>query len=62
MYGKMKIELTYFLHAMFVLVTRKATIPPKRMETIQVPMARRTVLRSGIQRFVRASLLVKRSV
>ncbi len=48
MYGKIKMELMYFLHAMFVLVIRKATMPPKKIETIQVPKARKTVLRSGV--------------
>ena len=62
MYGKMKMELKYFLQARSVLVIRKANRPPYKMETMQVPTARRTVLRSGVQRFVFAMRLVKRSM
>ena len=62
MYGKMKIELKYFLQARSVLVMRNANRPPYKMETTHVPTASRTVLRSGVQRFVLAMRLVKRSM
>jgi hypothetical protein len=58
----MKIELKYFLNFISVLVTRKAKSPPKRMDIIQVKTERKTVFTRGVQRFVFASLLVKRSV
>ena len=61
MYGKMKIELKYFLKRMLVLVTRKAKKPPYRMEITQVMTERITVFRSGFQRLVFARRLVKRS-
>ena len=55
-------ELKYFLNFMSVLVTRKANSPPKTMEITQVSEDRITVLSSGFQRFVLASLLVNRSM
>ena len=61
-YGKMNIPEMYFFHAMLVLVTRKAVVPPKIMANTQVQKARRRVFQRGIQRFVLASLEVKRSM
>ena len=55
-------ELMYCLQARLVRVTRKATMPPKRMATIQVPTASSTVFQSGVHRLALASLLVKRSM
>ena len=61
-YGKIKIELRYFLNFISVLVTRNAKSPPNRMDMKHVNTERITVFKSGIQRFVFASLLVKRSM
>ena len=62
MYGKIKIELKYFLNFISVLVTRNANRPPKRIDITQVRTERITVFSSGFHKFVFASLLVKRSV
>ena len=62
MYGKMKIELKYFLNAMLVLVTRYAKMPPNRIANVQDPIARIVVLSSGVHRLVLASLDVNRSM
>ena len=61
-YGKIKMELKYFLYFMLVLVTRKANRPPNMIDIAQVKTDSRTVLKSGIHRFVLASLLVNRSI
>jgi hypothetical protein len=61
-YGKMKIELKYFLYLMFVLVTRKANSPPKMIDIVQVKIASNTVFKSGVHRFVLARRLVNRSI
>ena len=58
----MKMELRYFRQARLVLVIKKAKIPPKRMDTMQVPTARYTVLSRGVHRFFFAILLVNRSM
>ena len=58
-YGKMNIELRYFLHLRFVLVTRKAKSPPKSIAVKHEKNATTTVFRSGVQRFVFASSPVK---
>ena len=39
-YGKMNIPEMYFFHAMLVLVTRNAVVPPKIMANTQVQKAR----------------------
>ena len=62
MYGKMKMELRYFLNFMFVLVTKNANKPPKSIDMKQVHTDRITVFKSGNQRFVLASLEVNRSM
>ena len=62
MYGKIKILLRYLRQARFVLVTRKAIIPPKIMDTTHAPTDMSSVFISGVHRFVFASLLVNRSM
>ena len=62
MYGKIKMELKYFLNFISVLVTRNANKPPNKMEIKHVSTERITVLRSGVHRLALASLLVKRSM
>ena len=58
----MKMELMYFFQARLVRVTRKATMPPKMMETTQVPTARYSVFSSGVSRnFLKTILFVNRS-
>ena len=61
-YGKINIELRYFLHFIFVLVTRKANTPPNRIEIMHVRTASAKVLPIGVQRFVFAKLLVNKSM
>ena len=62
MYGKMKMELKYFLNFRFVLVTKNANVPPYRMDIRQVSTASIKVFHSGFQRFVLARRLVNRSM
>ena len=62
MYGKINIELIYFLNLRLVLVTRNAVIPPNMIAIRHVRTARRTVFKTGVHRLVFASLDVKRSV
>ena len=47
---------------MLVRVTRKATMPPNRMDTMHVPTASRRVFSRGVHRLVFAIRLVKRSM
>ena len=54
--------LRYLRKARFVLVTRKAMMPPKSMDTTQAPTLMSRVFISGVQRLVFARLLVKRSM
>ncbi len=61
MYGKMKIELKYFLNFRFVRVTKNAKHPPYKMEIKQVNTASNNVFKSGIHRLVFACALVNKS-
>ena len=61
-YGKIKMELRYFLNFMFVLVTKNANKPPKRIDIQQVHTDKIMVFKSGVQRFALASLEVNRSM
>ena len=60
-YGKIKMELKYFLNFKLVLVTRKANTPPYRIEIRQVNTAKSSVFHNGFHRFVLASRLVNKS-
>jgi len=61
-YGKINIELKYFLNFIFVLVTKNAKKPPYKMDIRQVNIAKNNVFISGFHRFDIASLLVNKSI
>ena len=46
-YGKMKMELRYFLHFRLVRVTRKATTPPKKIAITEAEIETTSVFSSG---------------
>jgi hypothetical protein len=60
-YGKIKIELRYCLNLRLVLVTKKAKIPPYRIEMIQERIANLIVFHKGINKLTFTSLLVNKS-
>ncbi len=62
MYGKIKIELKYFLNFISVLVTKNAKSPPNSIDIKHVSTDKMIVFNKGFQRLVTASLLVKRSI
>ena len=61
MYGKIKIALKYFLNFKFVLVTKKANIPPYNIATTHENTAKINVFSKGVHKLALATFPVNKS-